>query len=686
MYRDYNMSLSFKLSPIMIFLILLIVLVISVVFSKSNWSIPEGFISYNYSGETPSASLQQLVIPPYNKTAQVYHVYDSIYFDSNNGNVIEFFGKQYDPANNNQTNVLTDMFIITRSEPTVKDYKLISDVDTVNNDAYLNDVSSLNSDSWVFPDSLVGNLFGSFQYQILYIPWGKDTVLFIYDSTVSKKMVSSTLFSNKTPSPISNMNPNILRISNTTYKGEFDPRNDSYVMEVLYDPLKTSNVFQISSNVLFDTKSGYLIIRHGGKIDVYNGVLNTTDGSPIALYSNIDKEKMIKDTPTTITNANLNSFVLNDVDGNNVVIYIPMLSNKVMVVVLTVDPNSPNLFAFVNVVRFDSSVANGVDGKTIPSISTTASLPPASQSTSSQSTSSQSTSSQSTSSTPNLSLNDVISNYYQQYYGSKNGGGSNVPGAYSNDFLLKTQIIPPVCPSCPSCPSNVSCTNCGGNGGAGMVGTFKNTYYDIFGNKIVYDASKNPILVDSNGNQIIQIFDNSGNQVQFVHGKFIPIPPTSSDRIISSSTPTSSSNTNFGGTVSSLGSSASNLGGNIISGAGNIVVGAENVVGNAIGTAGGIVNNAISTVGKLGQGNGQYSSDSYGSGSMNDNNMYQNSRGQAGNYYGDSNGISNIQSSIAPKGNYITSGASPSTYYGALPERGSTNFMPVTSDFSKFGR
>ena len=669
---------SFKLSPLSIFLIMLIVLVISVVFSKSHWSIPEGFIAYNYAGESPLSSLQQMIILPYSKTVKVYHVYDSIYFDVNNGSVIEFFGKQYDASKPNSENVLTDMFVLPRSGTNVKNYSLTNDVKTIDEAVCPNDTTSnMSNNSWVFPENANTNI-NSFQYQILYIPWGKDTVLFIYDVTISKKIVSFTLFSNNIPSTIS-MNQDIFRISNLHYKTDSDSRNNSYIVEPLYDPAKSStqfsDVFQISSNVLFDVKNGYLMIRTNGKIDIYNG-------SGVSLFSQVDTPGKVKDTPVTV--SNLKSFVLNDVDGQNIVVYIPMGSN-IMVAVLTADPNNSNLFMIRNVVRFNSSVPSGIDGK--PNIEHKSS--PSTPSTTASSTTSTSKT-ESKMDFSNLSLNDVISKYYQQYYGSTNGGGGNVPGAYSNDFLLKTQIIPPVCPSCPSCPNNVSCTNCGGNGGAGVVGAVQQvtTYYDVFGNKIVYDASKNPILVDKNGNQIIQIFDNSGNQVQFVHGHFIPIPPTSSDRIVSSSAPTTSPNTNFGGAVSSLGSSASNLGGNVVNTAGSIVGGtigaAAGLAGTTIGTAGSIVNNAISTVGKFGQGTTGMGTTGMGgmeTGTSHDSKIYQNSRGMAGNYNGDSG-----QSSVAPKGNYITSGADPSTYYGAIPDRGTANFIPVTSDFSKFGR
>jgi len=40
-----------------------------------------------------------------------------------------------------------------------------------------------------------------------------------------------------------------------------------------------------------------------------------------------------------------------------------------------------------------------------------------------------------------------------------------------SNYILKTQIVPPVCPTCPACPDKVMCTNCGGQGGSGTLAT-----------------------------------------------------------------------------------------------------------------------------------------------------------------------------------------------------------------------
>jgi hypothetical protein len=63
----------------------------------------------------------------------------------------------------------------------------------------------------------------------------------------------------------------------------------------------------------------------------------------------------------------------------------------------------------------------------------------------------------------------------------------------NEDYILKTQIVPPVCPTCPTCPAmpeKVSCTNCGGNGGSGTK--------DAEGKSLVLDEKEYKRTMDSN--------------------------------------------------------------------------------------------------------------------------------------------------------------------------------------------
>jgi hypothetical protein len=58
--------------------------------------------------------------------------------------------------------------------------------------------------------------------------------------------------------------------------------------------------------------------------------------------------------------------------------------------------------------------------------------------------------------------------------------GNDPAVLFKNDFIRKTQIVPPVCPTCPKCSGSDVCTNCGGNGGSGTT--------DGSGNNIIKSA------------------------------------------------------------------------------------------------------------------------------------------------------------------------------------------------------
>ena len=91
-----------------------------------------------------------------------------------------------------------------------------------------------------------------------------------------------------------------------------------------------------------------------------------------------------------------------------------------------------------------------------------------------------------------------------------------------SDYILKSSVVPPVCPTCPSCPNTGVCTECGGKGGAGTQGTSNGKAVqsqedadgdgvidDVFGgiNKVVSGT------IDTAGNAASQITDSAGNVI-----------------------------------------------------------------------------------------------------------------------------------------------------------------------------
>lgn len=87
------MSAMIKITPIMLFSILLIVLVISVIMGN-HFMNKEGFVSFQKSKK----SREIVYIPQYSTKKQVTKLADNMFFDSINGNLIELDAARYDSS------------------------------------------------------------------------------------------------------------------------------------------------------------------------------------------------------------------------------------------------------------------------------------------------------------------------------------------------------------------------------------------------------------------------------------------------------------------------------------------------------------------------------------------------------------------------------------------------------------
>jgi hypothetical protein len=256
----------------------------------------------------------------------------------------------------------------------------------------------------------------------------------------------------------------------------------------------------------------------------------------------------------------------------------------------------------------------------------------------------------------------------------------------TEDYLLKTQIVPPVCPSCPSCPSAGVCTNCGGTGGSGTSGK------DSSGNKYVVDKS-NVVGADANGNIII----NTPKNMTFsdYYGNYA----TSADpNTIGGGLATGVLALNSGvqgiardvvdittDTTGKLGKGLEYVGG----GVGNAASGVGGFIDKAASGVGGFIDKSISGVGNFVgstlNSTGNFITDTSGR-------LVPGSYSNSGSYgsYGGNNNRNNTGLVGSSQGTNYQSGGNVGkvdnySYYGALQSKGG-NFMPVTTDFSKFGR
>jgi hypothetical protein len=621
-----------KITPLLLFLILLAVLVASLFICKHCFGEiseeQEGFVSF----ETDTASLDEVSIPQYSKKANVSKLYDNLYFDSANGNLIEVNAPNYVKNNGNtsvQGNVITtskidntgssiiNINITTRVGDSTKSYN----TDLSGNAVIAKNTTESNIKSVV---SSYANLSyttkskNTSTYQVFYMPWGTKTYMHMvrlksaFDSGDSQNMYT---FKYETGS-----SPDITRYTNEPIKlssqePDKDTNNNKYVVDPYYD--KSKKVYQLSKYVKFDASNGELIIRSNNSITVYNRY-NTS-----VSYSTPDK---LKNTSTTIKSVGYSPFIMSD-NYQNQVLYIPDGKNT-LIALFQMDTANKGQYKIANVVRFtETGIDEGSKSNDKKDTKTT----------NKKETTKTDASGNNIPLPPSGADENTISNYYKWYWywKSSNEGSENSASKYSDDYILKTQIVPPVCPSCPSCTENGSCTNCGGQGGSGTL--------NANGSTVVSGNTSVPNMPTTNA---------SNYQMP---AQTIQTPPDDSLKI------------QAGGSKGGPG-----IVNNTVDTAGKIVGGtvdtAGKVVGGTVGAVAGVANNAINTVGKIltqGQGSG-------GSNSL----------------YSSSGTLQSAGAAAIPGQGQATSGSTPIdnySRYGALVSKGS-NFIPVTSDFSQFGK
>jgi hypothetical protein len=369
-------------------------------------------------------------------------------------------------------------------------------------------------------------------------------------------------------------------------------------------------VYQMSSNIFFDPNNGFVIFNTSTTLKIYNRKGNlVTDYSP-GLYTTLDSV------------SSFTSWSALEKIGNKMVVYIAFDDKTIL---LVVEPGlngiSYNLF---NSQKFDK---NGVYYNT-------------SSNTDITNNTLVDTTVNNTTSDSNDILKNAISDYYKWsfYWNTSANNGMNgvKSNTYSDDYMLKTQIVPPVCPACPSCPAVKTsgvCTNCGGNGGSG---TQQSGYSD----------NRNTI-----GGVANNLIDTTGKGI--------------------TSAATGATNLGTSAVTGTVGLAKDTVGGAV--GLAKETVGgtvglAKETVGGAVGlakdTVGGAVNlaeRAVSGIVNMG-GPTQIPGNPYAQ-------QRQGTNGQG-------MGINN----------YGNPSADIYSYYGAVPQRSSSNYMPISSDFSKFGR
>jgi hypothetical protein len=573
--------LSIKITPLFLFLLLLIVLVISVIFGN-RFLAKEGFVSFQQS-KNP---IEYVSIPTYSTTATPVKLYDNIYFDNKNGNLIEVDSTSYSGTVDSTGKTIATTNVVPRanSQNSVSFTSQISGTSVTAQDTKPSLIANVSHSykSYVYPTQSKN----TDKYDVFYFPWNDQTYIHVLNITKSSN-VSSFYFgpSNKMETFVY---PSNTPIGITGYVAFTDANNNSQVVEPFYDAVKT--VYQIGKYVKYDIANGNLIIQtvdgQSKTISVYGRNNTKQDVTAAGKFTN---------NLTSVSNVSFTPFIVKDVLGQNMVLYLPYQTNTVVALIGYTD-SSKSAFTINNVCRFTSTTIDSGDSSTSVSHHK-----------------------------PEEHIKDSeMSEYFKWYWYWKSNGKPEFN--YSDDYLLKTQIVPPVCPSCPTCNGG-SCANCsGGNvvaSGLTISTPAINNTKNVVSSTTNVASNTNPVRDEYHNNSIGGVLNTGLNTVGSVAGKTIGA--------------------------------------------------AEHIVTNVVDDATGLLKGAGSGI-----------KDVLTSRPMNigkDNTTIQGPNGKPIT-------INRTEGAFqSPYGPTMgTQSGDQFSYYGALPSKGDSNYMPLTSDFSKFGR
>lgn len=448
-----------KVTPFILFLILLITLVISMLFGNS-WLLSkritglEGFQSFGYSSNYPGLIL---TVHQYSASNNIVSLHDNLYFDPKNSNLVEtdspYCGNVHVggssiggniSCNDSTGSTITQMWVTKNNGSTTQ----IQVSSTPSSTLTSLSSASLNPQIGQYPylsnsQNIASPSMPGYRYQLFNISWGPDTYMHLMgldpnSSTNSGTNLKSFYYNNSgammrhinfTPTTVV---PPYNQVSGSTA----DPNNDTLYVDNGYN--SGIKIFQISKYVKYDILNGFVII----------GTSSGSSGSSYTVYNReTGSVANTSSPPGSIKNlSNYVSWIVSD--GNNGMVVVMAFGLQTVILCLHADLN----YKWYNI----TSTSRFTDKAYVIS------LVDSNNSYLNESTSDND--SKTDSSDNSMPCNDELSCKWYYYFKTI---GNDPSVLFKNDFIRKTQIVPPVCPQCPNCPGSGVCGSCGGNGGSG---------------------------------------------------------------------------------------------------------------------------------------------------------------------------------------------------------------------------
>jgi hypothetical protein len=556
--------MKFKITPLTIIIFLLLILVLLIVLNNSSFFSREGFVSFLQSENTAT----QNSIPQYGEN-KVFKLYDNLFFDNRNGNLIEVDSPTYTDSADLTGETITSLTTLPRDSNVSFTYTISSSEQRIEEQPK----KLKPSKKTLIYESMSEN---TDKYLVFYMPWDKKTFIHVLNTTNDLVTNEASYYFNDT-SVSYNKLLNSSELVMTDYQLDDAENNNKEVLEPLYN--SNREVHQISKYTLFDKKNGNIIIKStsDNSIDIYKR--GSTD--KITANSTEEEQEASFGDNDTFENIDYSVNMYEDSNGGNTLLSI---SHGVDTVLALIGKNESGEVIIKNLKHIKPN-----DNKE----------------------------------TLKSKKEKEATEEEEEEEEENNEEESELN---MHDYILKTQIVPPVCPSCPSCPAcpkDVTCNNCGGNGGSGTLSKDGNSNVE--------------------GDAISKTTSSVGNVASGAVGA---VGDVASGAV---------------GAVGDVAGGAVGAAGDVASGA---VGAAGNVVSSAIDVVGDVASSAIGAVGKLGQ-SGENNNQKMSMNQQQNNTMPQPPMSQ-------SNSVSGV--------------TDPYSYYGQLPNKKPSNYMPITADFSSFGK
>jgi len=429
---------------------------------------------------------------------------------------------------------------------------------------------------------------------------------------------------------------------------------------------KGVDIHQIRTNVFYHYDSGTLLVKEddpGNAGQFRLAMIEIPDGQNSSLtithHGGTDRVKLEEIIPQLNSNINgftfQNSYVYPDLLGGNLILY---LKSGAKTAICTLRRKANGLYGLIGVVRFNGTQLNSYTGSGQEEEEDIDGEEEGEEEESDEESDDEGAEEGGAGgSGPSGDIPGSIDDYYKWYWYWNTSG--SMPVHFSEDYMLKTQVVPPVCPACPSCPNGGNCNNCGGNGGNGTQ--------------------------DSNGKSMVN--SKTGSELGGAYGKTLD---TAADLLKSAGAGAKSVIDNTMGLSAQAVKGTTGLAKDTVQGGVGLVkdtvqggVGlAKDTVRGGLDIAGDVLETGLDAGGNLATGTAGLIRD-LGQGGAQINNTYG-STGQ-GSIYGGNSGTYG-----APMGSgYNTQSRSPLdpyTYNGKLKNRPTSEFLPRTADFSSFAK